>query len=204
MGDRNLAALAVHREGLGVAQVRRAGGRVAGVPHGHVADQTMEGVAGEDLGNRQRFQNARAAIDALIDFGFQSPMVQGVDDEWRIQVNSAHLQNVRTWLELIKLNPKRSTRLLSALVIHLAAVIWMVLMQITRSICPLTYLEAWLKSEGQGAEVYSGKFIIETMERLIYVDNVTLEKITYATGVYLTLIVLSFWFRPIAKKKKVL
>ena len=59
-------------------------------------------------------------IDALIDFGFQSPMVQGVDDEWRIQVNSAHLQNVRTWLELIKLNPKRSTRLLSALVIHLA------------------------------------------------------------------------------------
>jgi hypothetical protein len=88
--------------------------------------------------------------------------------------------------------------------IHLAAVIWMVLMQITRSICPLTYLEAWLKSEGQGAEVYSGKFIIETMERLIYVDNVTLEKITYATGVYLTLIVLSFWFRPIAKKAKVL
>ena len=59
-------------------------------------------------------------IDALIDFGFQSPMVQGVDDEWRIQVNSAHLQNIRTWLELIKLNPKRSTRLLSALVIHLA------------------------------------------------------------------------------------
>ena len=87
--------------------------------------------------------------------------------------------------------------------IHLAAVIWMVLMQITRSICPLTHLEAWLKSEGQGAEVYSGKFIIETLERLIYVDNVTLEKITYATGIYLTLIVLSFWFRPIAKKTKV-
>lgn len=87
--------------------------------------------------------------------------------------------------------------------IHLAAVIWMVLMQLTRSICPLTHLEAWLKSEGQGAEVYSGKFIIETLERLIYVDNVTLEKITYATGVYLTLIVLSFWFRPIPGKKKV-
>lgn len=86
--------------------------------------------------------------------------------------------------------------------IHLAAVIWMVLMQLTRSICPLTHLEAWLKSEGQGAEVYSGKFIIETLERLIYVDNVTLEKITYATGVYLTLIVLSFWFRPIPGKKK--
>ena len=59
-------------------------------------------------------------IDALIDFGFQSPSVQGVDDEWRIRANSAHLLNIRTWLELIKLNPKRSTRLLSALVIHLS------------------------------------------------------------------------------------
>jgi hypothetical protein len=87
--------------------------------------------------------------------------------------------------------------------IHLAAVIWMVLMQVTHSICPLTYLEVWLKSEGRGVEVYSGKFIIETLERLIYVDNVTLEKITCATGVYLTLIVLSFWFRPIRRKKKV-
>ncbi len=59
-------------------------------------------------------------IDALIDFGFQPPAVQGVDEEWRIQANGAHLQNIRTWLELIKRNPKRSTRLLSALVIHLA------------------------------------------------------------------------------------
>ena len=87
--------------------------------------------------------------------------------------------------------------------IHLAAVIWMVLMQLTRSICPLTYLEVWLKSEGRSAAVYSGKFLIETLERLIYVDNVTLEKITCATGVYLTLIVLSFWFRPMPRKKKV-
>jgi len=87
--------------------------------------------------------------------------------------------------------------------IHLAAVISMVLMQVTHSICPLTYLEVWLKSEGREAEVYSGKFIIETLEQLIYVDNVTLEKLTYATGVYLTLIALSFWFRPIARKKKV-
>ncbi len=84
--------------------------------------------------------------------------------------------------------------------IHLAAVIWMVLMQVNHAICPLTYLEAWLKSEGREVEVYSGKFIIETIERLIYVDSVTLEKITYATASYLVLIVLSFWFRPIRKK----
>lgn len=87
--------------------------------------------------------------------------------------------------------------------IHLAALIAMVLMQVTRSICPLTYLEAWLKSEGREAEVYSGKFLIETIERLIYVDTVTLEKITWATGAYLALIVLSFWFRPLPGKKSV-
>jgi hypothetical protein len=86
-------------------------------------------------------------------------------------------------------------------ILHLAAVIWMVLMQVNRSVCPLTYLEAWLKSEGRGTDVYSGKFIIETLERLIYVDNVTLEKIMYATGTYLALIVLSFWFRPVRKKR---
>lgn len=87
--------------------------------------------------------------------------------------------------------------------LHLAAVIWMILMQITHSICPLTYLEAWLKSEGRGAEVYSGKFIIETIERLIYVDTLTLEKIAWATGAYLALILLSFWFRPLPGKKSV-
>ena len=86
--------------------------------------------------------------------------------------------------------------------IHLAAVIWMILMQVSHSICPLTYLEAWLKSEGRGAEVYSGKFMIETIERLIYVDSMTLEKIMVATGAYLAVILLSFWFRPIPKKQQ--
>ena len=59
-------------------------------------------------------------IDALIDFGFQAPMLRGVDDQWQIRANSAHLLNIRTWLALIKLNPKQSTRLLSALIVHLS------------------------------------------------------------------------------------
>jgi pyruvate, orthophosphate dikinase len=75
---------------------------------------------GQGVNRTDDIDLANFFIDTLIDFGFQSPMVQGVDDEWRTQVNVAHLQNVRTWLELIRLNPKRATRLLSALVIHLA------------------------------------------------------------------------------------
>jgi pyruvate,orthophosphate dikinase len=59
-------------------------------------------------------------IDAVIDLGFQPPMIKGVDNEWQIQVNSAHIQNIRTWMNLIQLQPSKSMRLLSNLIIHLA------------------------------------------------------------------------------------
>jgi pyruvate,orthophosphate dikinase len=59
-------------------------------------------------------------IDRIIDLGFQYPGIQGVGNDWQIRMNSAHIQNIRTWLELIKLNPKLSTRLISYLIIHLS------------------------------------------------------------------------------------
>ena len=59
-------------------------------------------------------------IDCVIDLGFQAPMISGVGDDWQIKANQAHIQNIRTWLELIELNPKWSTRLLSVLIIHLS------------------------------------------------------------------------------------
>jgi pyruvate,orthophosphate dikinase len=59
-------------------------------------------------------------IDSVIDLGFAAPNIQGVDNNWQIQVNKTHLLNIRTWLELIELDPKRSIRLLSALIIHLS------------------------------------------------------------------------------------
>ena len=52
--------------------------------------------------------------------GFQTPMLGGVGNDWQIQVNSAHLQNIRTWLELIECKPKWSSRLLSSLIIKLS------------------------------------------------------------------------------------
>lgn len=86
--------------------------------------------------------------------------------------------------------------------IHVAAVILMIAMQLTRTICPLTYLEAWLKSGGSANSVYPGAFIAEWVERLIYVEDVTLEKIMYATMAYFALILLSFWFRPLRPGKE--
>ncbi|MDL1963059.1 MAG: pyruvate, phosphate dikinase [Deltaproteobacteria bacterium] len=59
-------------------------------------------------------------IDSTIDLGFQSPMIEGVGNNWQVKVNSAHIGNIKTWLELIELNPKLSVNLLSCLIIHLS------------------------------------------------------------------------------------
>ncbi len=59
-------------------------------------------------------------IDGVIDLGFQAPRIAGVGDDWQIKVNNAHIQNIRAWLDLVELRPKRATRLLSNLIIHLA------------------------------------------------------------------------------------
>jgi pyruvate,orthophosphate dikinase len=59
-------------------------------------------------------------IDRVIELGFQAPNIGGVGNDWQIKVNSAHLQNIRTWLELIELSPKHSTRLMSYLIIHIS------------------------------------------------------------------------------------
>jgi pyruvate, orthophosphate dikinase len=59
-------------------------------------------------------------IDAAIDLGFQTPMIRGVGNDWQIQVNPAHIQNIRTWLKLAQLRPRQATRLISNLIIYLA------------------------------------------------------------------------------------
>lgn len=59
-------------------------------------------------------------IDLVIDLGFQSPMIQGIGDDWQVKVNNAHMKNIRTWLELVELHPKWSARLLSYLTIYLS------------------------------------------------------------------------------------
>ncbi|QTA82563.1 Pyruvate phosphate dikinase, PEP/pyruvate-binding [Desulfonema limicola] len=59
-------------------------------------------------------------INSVTELGFQSPMIGGVGNDWQIRVNSSHIQNIRTWLELIELNPKWSTRLLSDLIINIS------------------------------------------------------------------------------------
>jgi len=59
-------------------------------------------------------------IDFVIDLGFQAPMIKGVGDDWQVKVNTCHIQNIRIWMRLIEKKPQWSSRLLSALIIHLS------------------------------------------------------------------------------------
>jgi len=59
-------------------------------------------------------------IDRAVDHGFQFPMVEGTGEDWQIKNNTAHVKNIRVFLDLIGQHPKKSKRLLSALIISLA------------------------------------------------------------------------------------
>ena len=86
--------------------------------------------------------------------------------------------------------------------LHLATLIATIIMQLTQTICPLTYLEAYLKSKNISDAVYPGAFIMEKVESIIYVEDlITLEKITCLTAIFFIIVSLSFLFRP-AKLKR--
>ena len=59
-------------------------------------------------------------LDAVIDLGFQSPDLRGVGENWQVEVNSAHIQNIRSWMEIIERNPTWSKKLTSSLIIYLS------------------------------------------------------------------------------------
>lgn len=58
-------------------------------------------------------------VEEVIAFGFQYPEIKGSTAEWQVQVNPAHIQNIRSWLEIIAMKPRWTKRLLSALIINL-------------------------------------------------------------------------------------
>lgn len=55
----------------------------------------------------------------IIDFGFVTPGVKYITNDWELKVNPCHIKNVRVWLELIEYAPETMQRLLSALIINL-------------------------------------------------------------------------------------
>lgn len=59
-------------------------------------------------------------LEQVVEFGFQTPDIHGVDAEWHVLSNPAHIQNIRVWLKLIRQNPKVFSTLLSALIVNLS------------------------------------------------------------------------------------
>ena len=58
--------------------------------------------------------------------------------------------------------------------IHLPALIWGIYIELTRSICPLTYLENWFLYQGQ-LTIYSNSFILNYILPIIYPENLTTD-----------------------------
>jgi pyruvate,orthophosphate dikinase len=58
-------------------------------------------------------------IEEMISFGFQHPQVAGSTTDWQIRINPAHIENIRSWLEIITKKPRWTKRLISALIIEL-------------------------------------------------------------------------------------
>ncbi len=58
-------------------------------------------------------------IEELIRFGFERPELKGSTAEWQVVANPAHIKNIRSWLEIIRMKPRWTKRLLSALIVNL-------------------------------------------------------------------------------------
>lgn len=74
---------------------------------------------GQEIFRKGQSRLVEVFLEQVVRFGFQPPEVTGVDTEWQWLCNPNHLLNIRVWLDLICLEPKWCTTLLSALIINL-------------------------------------------------------------------------------------
>ena len=85
--------------------------------------------------------------------------------------------------------------------IHIPALIWGIYIELTGSICPLTYLENWFLDKGQ-LTTYSSSFIQNYLFPIIYPKNLSF-KIQIYLGIGLIIInVLIYGFILLRFKKK--
>lgn len=69
--------------------------------------------------------------------------------------------------------------------IHLPIVAWVIFAELFQRICPLTYLENWLRNRGLG-ETYQGDFVAHYIMPVLYPDGLTPRiQITLGLAVFL-------------------
>ncbi|MBQ9471348.1 MAG: hypothetical protein IJU72_10420 [Bacteroidales bacterium] len=76
-------------------------------------------VLGREIIGTQRPELIRALENHIIGFGFATPGIAYLTNDWELKVDPNHIKNIRVWLELIECDPERMSRLLAALIINL-------------------------------------------------------------------------------------
>lgn len=76
-------------------------------------------VLGKEIIKDRSLQLITHLEDKIIEFGFFSPGVAYLTNDWELKVDPNHIKNIRVWLELIEQNPEIMHRLLAALIINL-------------------------------------------------------------------------------------
>ncbi len=57
--------------------------------------------------------------DKIIDFGFETPGMVYVNEDWQLSVNDNHIKNISVWLELTEYSQLEMEKLLSVLIVNL-------------------------------------------------------------------------------------
>lgn len=89
-------------------------------------------------------------------------------------------------------------------IFHTVAMVFTIVMQATRTLCPLTLLEEGLRRSTDAAFSYEGSFIITWLRKLIYIEDigVSLTIIYILTAVYLATVLLSYLAYPVSAMKR--
>jgi hypothetical protein len=89
-------------------------------------------------------------------------------------------------------------------IVHTAALVGTIIMQVTGTICPLTHLEEYLRRAAAPGFSYGGSFIVSWLRHLIYIEDigVSLVIIYVLTGIYLAFVILSWFLWPNAGSRR--
>ncbi len=72
-----------------------------------------------DLDNTDQRTLITHLENKLIQFGFETPGMVYVNEDWQLHINENHIKNIRVWLELIEYSQSEMENLLSALIVNL-------------------------------------------------------------------------------------
>lgn len=74
---------------------------------------------GKEVINTNNLKLIEHFENRIIEFGFVTPGIAYLTNNWQLKVNPNHIKNIRVWMDLIEHNPLLMRKLLSALIINL-------------------------------------------------------------------------------------